>query len=249
MATDREGGRVEGRIAQGHAMTVETSIYEATLGEGGQQTPELSTEQMRSIVDDRSAIIVDTRTWAEFEAGHIPGAHHLDTPPEGQVAAVEQLVGGDRGAALVLYCNGPYCKASRRLAEKLRASGFTKVHRYQLGIAIWRALGGPTAIEIGGIMRIIQADRTAVFIDARSPLQFAQGTVPGARNLTTDDLASRASELLPLPKDDFNRRIVLFGSDAAQARELAELLSKRPWHNVAYFPGGYDALAPLTNQE
>jgi rhodanese-related sulfurtransferase len=123
------------------------------------------------------------------------------------------------------------------------------VHRYQLGIAIWRALGGPTAIEIGGIMRIIRDDRSAVFFDARQAVQFAQSTMPGAHNLRADDLASRPPDELPLPKDDFNRRVVLFGSDAAQAWELAELLSKRPWHNVAYFPGRFDALAPLTKQE
>ena len=48
---------------------------------------------------------------------------------------------------------------------------------------------------------------------------------------------------LPLPEDDFNRRIVLFGREGAQARKLAEMLSKRPWHNLAYFPGSFETLA------
>ena len=227
-------------------MSVENCIYRATLGETDQQTPEVSTEQLRRILAERSATIVDTRTRAEFDAGHIPGARNLDAPPEAQLGAIEQLVCGDRSVALVLYCNGPRCKASRRLAGQLKAAGFINVRRYQLGIAVWRALGGPTAIEIGGIMRIIDADRTAVFIDARSPAQFARGSVPGARNLTADDLAPGAQAKLPLPEDDFNRRIILFGSEAAQARELAELLRERPWHNVAYFPGAFEALASLT---
>jgi hypothetical protein len=46
-----------------------------------------------------------------------------------------------------------------------------------------------------------------------------------------------------LPEDDFNRRVVLFGRDAAQARQLADVLKKRPWHNVAYFAGSYEVLA------
>lgn len=45
-----------------------------------------------------------------------------------------------------------------------------------------------------------------------------------------------------MPLDDFNTRIVLFGRDAQQARELAEALSKRPWHNVSYFAGTFESL-------
>jgi hypothetical protein len=46
-----------------------------------------------------------------------------------------------------------------------------------------------------------------------------------------------------MPEDDFNRRIVLFGRDGAQARKLADVLSKRPWHNVSYYSGSYEELA------
>ncbi len=46
-----------------------------------------------------------------------------------------------------------------------------------------------------------------------------------------------------MPLDDFNRRVIIFGKDFAQARALADLLSKRPWHNVMYYPGSYETLA------
>jgi rhodanese-related sulfurtransferase len=216
-------------------------ILQATLAEANQKTAEVSTEQLRRILGDGSALVLDTRTRAEFDAGHIPGARNLDAPAVEQVATVERLVGGNKSAALVLYCNGPFCQASRRLADQLAAAGFTNVRRYQLGIPIWRALGGPTAIGIGGITRVFGVDRTAVFIDVRPAGDFAKGSVPGAQNAPTEDVVSGKLKV-PLPEDDFNRRIVLFGHDAAQARQLAELLSKRPWHNVSYFPGSFDTL-------
>lgn len=222
-----------------------SSIYHATLGEADQQTPEVSTEQLRRILVDRSAIVIDTRPRDQFEAGHVPGARDLDVPPAAQVAVIEELVDGDRNVSLVLYCNGPHCKASRRLAEQLKRAGFSNVQRYQLGMAVWRALGGPTAIELGGIKRIVEADQTAVFIDGRSRDEFAQRSLPGARNLPVETLTRDVPGELPLPEDDFNRRIVLFGSDAAQARQLAEILSRRPWHNVTYFPGKFEALLAL----
>jgi rhodanese-related sulfurtransferase len=218
------------------------SIYQATLAEPNQKTSEVSTEELRRILADKSAIVLDTRTRAEFDAGHIPGARNLDAPQAEQIAAVERLVTGDKTKALVLYCNGPFCQASRRLAEQLASAGFTAVRRYQLGIPVWRALGGPTEIELGGIARI-KSDRTAVFIDGRAAEEFTRGSLAGAQNLPAEDFAAGKIKKLPLPEDDFNRRIILFGQDAGQARKLADVLSKRPWHNVAYFAGTYEALA------
>src|SRR6266550_2753445 len=217
-------------------------IYQATLAEPNQKTREVSTEQVRRILADGSAIVLDARKRSEYVAGHIPGARNLDAPPAASAAAVERLVSGDKSKALVLYCNGPFCQASNRVSEQLVAGGFTNVRRYQLGIPIWRALGGPTEIELEGILRIYKVDQTAVFFDARSAEEFAKGSLPGAHNVPADTLASDGLQKAPLPEDDFNTRIVLFGRDSAQARTLADALAKRPWHNVAYFTGTYEAL-------
>ena len=166
-------------LSKGGAHADSLDIHQATLAEANQKTPEVSTEQLRRILADGSAIVLDTRTRAEFDAGHIPGARNLDAPAGAQVAAVERMVSGDKSKALVLYCNGPYCQASRRLADQLVATGYTNVRRYQLGIPIWRALGGPTEIELDGIARIFKADRTAVFIDSRPAGEFASGSLAG----------------------------------------------------------------------
>jgi len=218
------------------------SIYEATLAEPNQKTQEVSTEVVRRILAEGSAIVLDTRKRSEYVAGHIPGARNVDAPASGSVAAVERLVSGDKTKALVLYCNGPFCQASRRLSEQLVDAGFTNVRRYQLGIPIWRALGGPTEIELEGILRIFKVDQTAVFFDARSVEEFAKGSLPGTHNVPADKLASDGLAKAPLPTDDFNTRIVLFGRDSAQARTLADALSKRPWHNVTYFAGTFETL-------
>lgn len=223
-------------LAQGHDVNL------ATLAEANQKTAEVSTEELRRILSDGSAIVVDTRSREEFEAGHIPGARMLDAPASGHVNAIERMVRGDKSAALVLYCNGPYCQASRRLAEQLVGAGFTNVRRYQLGMPIWRALGGPTAIELGGFLRVYKIDLTAVIFDGRSAVEFANGNLAGTLNVPVDEVVAGRLKKLPLPEDDFNRRIVLFGRDSAQARTLADVLRTRPWHNVSYVSGTYEAL-------
>ena len=229
--------------ASGEIRAETISIFKATLAEENAKTGEVSTEQMRMIMDNNSAIILDTRSRAEFDAGHIPNARNLDAAPSAQLAAVEAVVNGDKTKALILYCNGPFCQASRRLGENLAAAGFTNVRRYQLGIPVWRALGGPVEIELGGIKRIFKADQTAVYFDTRPASEFAKGSLPGAINASADDVISGQLKKMALPEDDFNRRIVLFGANGAQARKLADFMGKRPWHNVSYFPGTYDALA------
>jgi rhodanese-related sulfurtransferase len=225
------------------------TIYQATLAEPNQSTQEVNTEQVRRIVADGSAILVDSRSRAEYAAGHIPGARVLNGP-DAHVAELEHLGGGDKSRALVLYCDGPYCGQSKRLAEQLVAAGFTNVRRYQLGIPIWRVLGGPTEIELEGIVRIFNVDQTALFIDARSAEEFEKGSILTARNLPVEEVDDAINKRIdPLPRDDFNRRIVLFGRDATQARAIADLLAKRPWQNVSYFSGSFETLvAALKNK-
>ena len=100
--------------------------------------------------------------------------------PDQQVAAVETLVEGNKAASLVMYCNGPYCQASRRLGEQLAAVGFTNVRRYQLGIPVWRALGGPTVVATGRRSSASSTwTSTAVYLDARTSDEFAKGQPRG----------------------------------------------------------------------
>ena len=174
------------------------------------RTPEISTEQMRAVLRDGSALVLDTRRPSSTPGiSRVPAISMRHQPR--RLRRSTTLAGGDKGKALVLYCNGPYCQASRRLGEQLAEAGFRSVTRYQLGIPVWRALGGPVAVELSGITRIFMADQTAVYIDARAAEDFAKGNLPGAISAPADDVVSGKLKKMALPEDDFNRRIILFG--------------------------------------
>jgi rhodanese-related sulfurtransferase len=229
------------------AVAPTSDVYRATLAEPQQTTGQVSTEDVQRILADGSEIVLDSRKRAEYVAGHIAGAVNVappqGAPPADYVAAVERLLGSDKTKALVIYCNGQYCKAGRRLAGQLTEAGFTGVRRYQLGIPLWRALGLPVEIELEGILRIYNIDRTAVFFDARSPGDYAKGTIAGAHNVPVDEMGPDGIEKAPMPRTNFNTRIVLFGRDGTQARRLAEVIGKTPFHqNTSYFPGTYEEL-------
>src|SRR5437868_13391854 len=116
------------------------SIFDATLNEAGAKTPEISTNDLKRILGEHSATVLDTRPQKEFTVSHIPGAMNVAAKPGveiskyvSDVAEVTRLVNSKKDAPLVLYCNGPFCGKSKRLSEELLAAGFTNVRRYQLG--------------------------------------------------------------------------------------------------------------------
>jgi rhodanese-related sulfurtransferase len=226
-------------------------VYRATLGEMNAKTGEVSTAEVHQILTDGSAIVLDSRKRSEYVAGHIAGAQNV-APPEGApagayVEAVTKLVGGDKSKALVLYCNGQFCQASRTISDQLVAAGFTNVRRYQLGIPMWRALNGPIEIEIEGVQRVYGVDKSAIFMDARAADDFAKASLANTHSVPADKLATDGLRKAPMPNNDFNTRIVLFGRDKAQARMLADAVGKTPYQNVSYFPGTYEALAAALN--
>jgi rhodanese-related sulfurtransferase len=98
-------------------------------------------------------------------------------------------------------------------------------------------------IELEGILRIYKIDNTAVFFDARSAADFAKERLPGTHNVPAEKLATDGLRNAPLPNNDFNTRVILFGQDAAQARLLADAVGKTPYQNVSYYPGTFEELA------
>ena len=144
--------------------------------------------------------------------------------------------------------NTSHCGKSKRLAAELVAAGYRNVRRYQLGIPVWRALGGVCEIEPAGMRHVLSHDETAVLIDARPAATFAAGSLPQARNIPRDLVlpgkdtgeVRRAKDDGRLPMEDHNRRIVIVGRDAQEARYVAEALAREAFHNVAYFPGSVE---------
>jgi rhodanese-related sulfurtransferase len=229
-------------------------VRNAVLAEPSLKTPEISTAELERILADGTAFVFDTRPFREFAVSHIPGARNLSAKPGvamslyvSDAAEVGRAVGGNKNAAIVLYCNGPFCGKSKRLAEELVAAGHTNVRRYQLGIPVWRALGGVTVIEPEGLRSVVREDGTAVVIDARERDAFQTGTIAGARTLPRSAVlegkdvgeVKRAKDDGRLPMEDHNTRLIVVGATSEDALYVARALTREAFHNVAYFPGTF----------
>ncbi len=243
-----------GSAAAAHGQTP-GNIFQATLGESGQRTAEVSTEQLRGILADKNAVVLDARPFREFAISHIPGAVNVAAKPGvpmssyvSDVAEIGRILEGKKETPLVLYCNGPFCGKSKRLADELLAVGYSNVRRYQLGIPVWRALGGLTEIEPDGLRHVVANDQTTILIDTREASVFRSGTLPNAKNIPRSGVlegkdvgeVKRAKDDGRLPMEDHNTRLIVIGRDVAEARYVAEALSREAFHNVAYFRGSFD---------
>ena len=233
------------------------SIHQATLVEADQKTKEVSTEELRKILLEKTAMVFDARPFKEYAISHIPGAVNVAAKANqpislyiSDVAEIGRVLKGDKTAPIVLYCNGPFCGKSKRLASELVEAGYTNVRRYQLGIPVWRALGGVTQIEPEGIRHVRENDRTAVFIDAREAVEFKANSIARAHNIPISGLKpgkdvgeiKAAKDDGRLPMEDHNTRIVVFGRTAVQAKAVAEAIMGEAFHNVSFFDGSFEQL-------
>jgi rhodanese-related sulfurtransferase len=233
------------------------NIFTATLQESSQKTREISTDELKNILVQKNAVVLDARPHQEYAAGHIPGAVNVAAKPGvpasqyvSDVAEIGRLVNNDIAAPLVLYCNGPFCGKSKRLSSELIDAGYVNIRRYQLGMPVWRALGGVGQIELDGLLHILSTDRTAVFLDVREREEFQRRTLPGARGLPRSGVVAgkdegeikNAKDDGRLPMDDHNTRIIVFGRDGDQARFVAEAVAQQAFHNVAFYGDTFDDL-------
>jgi len=215
------------------------SVFQTTLEEPNQKTPEITTEELQQILAMKSEPVFDVRTAKEYAIAHIPGTINIY---EKEVEAITTLY-PDKATHMILYCNGPSCGKSKRTSEQLIAFGYTNVRRYQLGLPVWRALSQTVQTDLPGVDYIFRGDRTAVFVDARTPAESKAGTVPGAVNVQAGE-ATVANDDGRLPFTDKGTRIVVFGNSSAQAKVVAAEIAKRAYWNSSYFGGGFiDLLA------
>jgi ferredoxin-nitrite reductase len=122
------------------AAAVAATNYQAT--EPGD--PIVGRETVEAAVDDDAVTLVDTRSAAEYDAAHIPGAVHLgwedlvedgSLKPENDIESIFE----DRGLVpekqIVLYCN-----TARRLSHTyavLSDLGYDEIYAYEGSLADW----------------------------------------------------------------------------------------------------------------
>ncbi|MBI3928562.1 MAG: rhodanese-like domain-containing protein [Armatimonadetes bacterium] len=109
----------------------------------------ISLSEARELLDDAGVVFIDAREREKYEAGHIPGAVHL--PPEQAEAMQDRsLLSLTVARRIVVYCDGPHCGASRKLARRLLQARIMNIAIMPEGWPGWEQAGHPVVLPEEG---------------------------------------------------------------------------------------------------
>jgi rhodanese-related sulfurtransferase len=80
------------------------NVSQGVLGTPGQKTAELSTEEMKHALADRSVVVLDARPFREFAISHIPGALNVAAKPGvamSMYVCLKHIAANDRTAVFI----------------------------------------------------------------------------------------------------------------------------------------------------
>jgi len=218
------------------AARAKPNVFEATLEPQPQAAPELSTQELKALLAARNGVVLDARPKLDFDAAHVPGSISIEET--GLLRIVQALPAST--TPIAIYSDGPFSNQARRRAAELLRMGYPNVSRYQLGIAVWRALGNTAETSLDGLRRIFQGN-AAVFIDARSRAEYSAGTIPAAESVRAGEVG-HARQDHRLQYYDHSTRIVVFGNSALEARTVADEIARNAYPNSSFFAGSYQEL-------
>jgi rhodanese-related sulfurtransferase len=87
-----------------------------------------------------SALFIDARHPADFDAGHIP--HALNIPPDKNFS-METKDPKSRSKLIIIYCQSLTCPMADELATSIAANGFTNIKVMSEGWDAWSQSGYP----------------------------------------------------------------------------------------------------------
>lgn len=126
-------------------LALAVAAYEFSRARSGGQAVG-PTEAVRLM--NQGAVLVDVRSQAEFDSGHILDARHV---PQDEVAQAAETLKRFKEKVVVVCCESGM--RSGAAARVLQAQGFTKVVNLRGGLQAWRTENLPLVKEVGGKSR------------------------------------------------------------------------------------------------
>jgi len=98
----------------------------------------ISVNQAVHLMNNKDAVVVDTRTAADYKKGHILNARHI---PMAGIEGRAKEIAKAHDRTIICYCGSG--SVAPQAASKLRKLGYTDVHALKGGINGWQADGLP----------------------------------------------------------------------------------------------------------
>jgi hydroxyacylglutathione hydrolase len=178
--------------------------------------------------------LIDNRPMPAFGAGHIAGAWNIGPRPELSLWA-GWMLDPEKPIALVLPRDADLPEVLRQL---LRV-GFTRLAGcLHGGMKAWITAGLPvqglTQLPVHELNKRLPP-RDFQLLDVRTPHEWDQGHISGARYRFLGELPEKLGDLNP------NKRVVVYCASGYRSSLAASILQARGHSAVANVPGGYQA--------
>ena len=193
--------------------------------------PALPPREFQAALKKRQHVLLDTRQLLAFGGGHIPGALNIGASGHLSIQA-GWMLDSSHSLLLVMESDDQLPTVLAHLAR----TGFERFGGY--------LCGGMTGWENAGLqlqsMKQLHVQELAdslcdhLVVDVRSPQEWKQGHVPGARHIFLGDLVEQASSL------DRNRPVAVYCDSGYRASIAASLLQARGF-DVSNVPGSWQA--------
>lgn len=128
------------------AITLSPAAADAVAHFAGRLAYETDVSDVAAALEDGgyAVVVIDSRSRASWDQGHVAGAIHLPTADIASRAG--EVV--DRDVAVVTYCWGPGCNGATRAALEFAKLGY-QVKEMIGGFEYWMREGMPVATESG----------------------------------------------------------------------------------------------------
>jgi hydroxyacylglutathione hydrolase len=178
--------------------------------------------------------LIDNRTMLAFGGGHIAGALNLGPRPELSLWA-GWMLDPAKPIALVLPREGDLPEVLRQFVRV----GFTSFAAgLKGGMEAWVTAGLPVQglaqLPVQGLNKLLPR-RDFQLLDVRSPGEWDQGHIPGARYVFLGDLPEKLGDLNP------DKPVVIYCASGYRSSLAASLLQANGFHKVQNVPGSYSA--------
>jgi len=196
------------------------------------RVPGLPPKAFKEAIEKRSGVLVDVRTMLAFGGGHIPGALNIGGSPILSIWAGWML---DPGGPVLLVL-----ESENDLEEIVRLfirTGYTKFAGYLVGgMKAWDAAGFPLA-EVGqmSVHELNKRARDLQIVDVRSPREWKNGHVPGARHIFLPELRKRIGDL------DRSKPTAVYCGSGYRASIATSIMKPGGFEKLWNVPGSWEA--------
>ena len=196
------------------------------------RVPGLPPKAFKEAIEKKSGVLVDVRTMLAFGGGHIPGALNIGGSPILSIWA-GWMLDPDEPILLVL-------ESENDLEEIVRLfirTGYTKFAGYLVGgMKAWDTAGFPLA-EVGqmSVHELNKRVRDLQIVDVRSPAEWKNGHVPGARHIFLPELRKRIGEL------DRSAPTAVYCGSGYRASIATSILKPAGFEKLWNVPGSWEA--------